>query len=340
MEWPPGISLRRVSESGSVLLALHGELSPLGVDPRRRPLPVHPETKSVILGARASEDGPDTTMEKIRNAVIIHGPGRSGTTLLSRILSMHSAFAWISGYVDRFPGRPVLAVLNRLMAIDVLERWTRSKRYWPRPAEAYQFWNHYFPRFSDSETRSQLPCHDRPEECKRAIRDVLRYHGRPRFITKITGAPRANELEVVFDNPHVIYLHRDPRAVVASYYKQRWGYKRAPERFALKTEVELLTEYVQRYESSFEGRNSLKAFLFDDVSYERLIEAPDPFFRELLPRLRLSHDRNFFKRLRSWQFDAQANQAWRNQLTREGVAFLDDALKEYVGFTARLQRAD
>ena len=276
--------------------------------------------------------------EKIHNAVIIHGPGRSGTTLLSRILSMHSAFAWISGYVDRFPSRPVLAVLNRLMAIDALERWTRSKRYWPRPAEAYRFWNHYFSYFSDPDTRRQSPHSDRPQECVTAIRKIQRYQGKRRFITKITGAARASELSVVFDAPHVVYIHRDPRAVVASYYKQRWGYKSAPERFAKKTEIELLTEYVQRYEMSFNGRESLKSFPFTDLLYEDMVESPDPFFRRLLKELGLPPERAFFDRLASWRIEKGANDAWKRQLSKEGVAFLDDSLGDYRDFTARLRR--
>ncbi len=143
--------------------------------------------------ASVSADGHPMT-EKISDAVVIHGPGRSGTTLLSQMLSTHSDFAWISGYVDRFPGHPVLAVLNRVMSIDVVERLSRPMRYWPRPAEAYMFWNHYFPYFSEPEIRSDKKPHDRPEECIRAIRRVQQFHGKQRFITKVTGAPRAREL--------------------------------------------------------------------------------------------------------------------------------------------------
>jgi hypothetical protein len=275
--------------------------------------------------------------ERIRDAVIVHGPGRSGTTLLSRILSMHSDFAWISGYVDRFPGRPALAALNRLMAIDALERWTRSRRFWPRPAEAYRFWNHYFPHFSDPETRSRTSPRDRPEECRKAIRTILRLHGKRRFITKITGAARAGEIAAVFDDPQVVYIHRDPRAVVASYYKQRWGYKNAPERFSGKTEIELLSEYVQRYEMSFKGRDALKSFPFTDVLYEDMVEAPELFFRNLLQRLGLPQERVFFERLASWRIEKDTNDAWRNQFTKEGIAFLDDALRERMDFTSGLR---
>lgn len=276
--------------------------------------------------------------EKIADAVVIHGPGRSGTTLLSQILSTHSDFAWISGYVNQFPGQPILAVFNRVMAIDTVERLSRLRRYWPRPAEAYQFWNHYFPHFSDPATRSETVPHDHPDECISAIRKVQRYHGKRRFITKLTGAARAEELAVVFDNPHVVYIHRDPRAVVASYYKQRWGYKTTPDLFAAKTELELLAEYVKRYEMSFKGRDSLKAFRFDDLLYEKMVEVPDLFFRNLLSRLGLPHERAFFDRLTSWELNSQANQAWRKRLSREGIAFLDDSLKEYIDFTTGLER--
>ena len=276
--------------------------------------------------------------EKIPNAVIIHGPGRSGTTLLSQILSTHSALAWISGYVNRFPGHPILTVFNRVMAIDTVERLTRSQRHWPRPAEAYGFWNHYFPHFNHPERRSDIDEHDRPAECITAIRQIQRYHGKHRFITKITGGARAKELAVVFDNPHVVYVHRDPRAIVASYYKQRWGFKDTPDRFAAKTEIELLTKYVKRYEASFKERVSLKAFPFDDVLYEQMVEMPDPFFRNLLSRLGLPHERVFFDRVTSWKLDKQANQAWKNQLSKDGIAFLDDSLKEYIAFTIGLEK--
>ncbi len=275
--------------------------------------------------------------EKIVDAIVIHGPGRSGTTLLSQMLSTHSGLAWISGYVNRFPGHPALAVLNRVMSIDAVERLSRPMRFWPRPAEAYLFWNHYFPYFSEPEIRDDRKPRDRPEECITSIRRVQQYHGKPRFITKITGAPRARELAMVFDNPHVVYIHRDPRAVVASYYKQRWGYKNAPDRFAQKTEIELLSEYVQRYLASFEGRDALKAFQFCDVLYEEMVDGLDPFFRKLLSRLGLPPERAFFDRLTSWTMDKQANQTWRKQLSRDGIAFLDDSLKEHIDFTEALR---
>jgi len=276
--------------------------------------------------------------EKISNAVVLHGPGRSGTTLFSRILSTHSAFAWISGYVNRFPGYPFLAVFNRVMEIDTVERFSRSRRFWPRPAEAYNFWNRYFPHFSEPEIRGRTKQHDRPDECIAAIRHVQRYQKKDRFITKITGAPRATELARVFAYPHVLYIHRDPRAVVASYYRQRWGYKTTPERFESKTEIELLTEYVRRYEMSFEGRGGLKSFQFHDLVYEHMVDQPDHFFRSVLALLGLPQEAAFFDRLTSWKLDRQANKAWTTQFSKEGIAFLNESLAPFIDFTTDLQR--
>ena len=125
---------------------------------------------------------------------------------------------------------------------------------------------------------------------------------------------------------------------MASYYKQRWGYKTTPELFESKTEIELLTEYVKRYEMSFEGRGSLKSFEFYDLAYEHMVEEPDRFFRGVLSRLGLPQEETFFNRLTSWKLDKQTNQAWTRQFSKEGVAFLDESLKSYLDFTMDLQR--
>ncbi len=113
-------------------------------------------------------------VEKIRDAIVIHGPGRSGTTLLNQILSLHPALAWISGYVNRFPSLPALAILNRVVEVPLIERLTRAHRYWPRPAEAYNFWKYYFANFSATVVRERMEKDDRYQACIAAIRNIMR----------------------------------------------------------------------------------------------------------------------------------------------------------------------
>jgi hypothetical protein len=142
-------------------------------------------------------------VEKIKKGVIIHGPGRSGTTLLSNILSLHSDFFWISGYVNRFPRLPFLSMLNKVQAMHKIEEYNRGLRKWPRPAEAYVYWDHFFKGFQGNET-FEFSNMDR-YRCLRSLRVIQKYHGNDRFITKITGASRAKVIDAVFDDPYIIY---------------------------------------------------------------------------------------------------------------------------------------
>lgn len=46
---------------------------------------------------------------------VLLGAGRSGTTLLYKILAMHSKVAYVSNYVQKLPSLPSLSVVNRLL---------------------------------------------------------------------------------------------------------------------------------------------------------------------------------------------------------------------------------
>jgi len=160
--------------------------------------------------------------EKISNAVVLHGPGRSGTTLFSRILSTHSAFAWISGYVNRFPGYPFLAVFNRVMEIDTVERFSRSRRFWPRPAEAYNFWNRYFPHFSEPEIRGRTKQHDRPDEC---IAGFVSGTGLPYFVQTYLGTRNRRCLPGLRSCRAFVERPPGPRYPVLEYAVLQWQLK-------------------------------------------------------------------------------------------------------------------
>ncbi|MEL7058606.1 MAG: sulfotransferase [Acidobacteriota bacterium] len=269
---------------------------------------------------------------RIPNAVILHGPGRSGTTLLNRILSLHPSLGWISGWIDRLPSRPELAFGHRLMDVPAIERWSRERRRWPRSAEAYGFWNHYFPGFSAA-PRGGARADDRPEDCRRAIAAILHWSGKERFVTKLTGAPRDAELQEVFERPFIVWIDRDPRAVVASYLKQRWGYKHRPEQFAATPRQAVLAEGAERYLSSWRGRQRLAALAgerFLDVDYEDLVADPAAFFRRLLAGLSLPASQRFDRLLQGWTIHTGTNAAWRQQLEADDIDFLDQALAEQL----------
>ncbi len=266
--------------------------------------------------------------ERISNAIVVHGPGRSGTTLFYNILALHPSLAWVSGYVDRFPRRPSLALLNRLNDIPLLERWSRGRGKWPRPAEAYGFWNAYFPDFSDPDNRQTPSPADSPESCVATIHSMMTYTAKPRFVTKITGHARAQELDRVFEDPYIVYIQRDPRAVVMSYYKQRWGYKRQPSQFAKKSTRTLLKEYVQRYQAYSRESRRLHRFNYRDVRYEDVVARPAETLAAVLAHTDLPPDERFDELVDSWSLQRGTNQAWRKQLADDDADYLDALLAE------------
>ena len=167
-------------------------------------------------------------MNKIKNAVIIHGPGRSGTTLLSNMLSLHREFYWISGYLNKFPHLPILTLANNLQFLKYFEEFSRAKKKFPRPAEAYNFWTYYFPDFN---TIDGTPKIDEVQSALKTLHKMDQFSMGHRFITKLTGYSRFNYLESLFENPTVLWIDRNPESVVMSFYKQKWGYKSKPEQF-------------------------------------------------------------------------------------------------------------
>ncbi|MEP7037411.1 MAG: sulfotransferase, partial [Acidobacteriota bacterium] len=214
---------------------------------------------------------------------------------MSNILSLHPELGWISGYIDYFPQQPFLSVLNRIQDIKAIESFSRGRKKYPRPGEAYKFWKHYFPDFnSPADYKMNADNTDnKPQQCIQAIESIPKYSGKQRFITKITGLPRNRQLAQVFENPYIIYINRDPRAVVMSYYKQRWGYKTEPEAFKAIPFEKHIEVYTERYRASWDGVKELKKFQFLSVNYEDLVEESDNFFDKILEFTRLEKSSKF-----------------------------------------------
>ena len=78
-------------------------------------------------------------MEKVKGAIILNGPGRSGTTLVYQILANHEDLAWISGWMNKFYKWPILSFFNKFYRAN----WNNYKVA-PKPAEAYGYWKGFY----------------------------------------------------------------------------------------------------------------------------------------------------------------------------------------------------
>ena len=158
-----------------------------------------------------------------RKVITIVGTGRCGSTLLHRLLARHDDVGWLSTFNEVLPGQPWLSVFSGLYRWPLPSR-IRHARAFPKPFEAYRFWEHYLPEFSRRER--PLTADDVPEDGVDPVRSVtariLEFQRKTRFLIKVTGWSRIAYLDRIYPNALFISLRRDPRAVVSSWAKAGW----------------------------------------------------------------------------------------------------------------------
>ena len=155
--------------------------------------------------------------------VVLVGTGRCGSTMLHRLLAMHDELGWISTFNEVVPSQPWLAVFGRLYRAPLPSR-AKDWKAFPKPFEAYRFWEHYLPGFS---RRDRPPtAADVPDAGLAPVRTatarILRAQGRPRLLVKVTGWSRIAYFDRIYPDARFISLRRDPRSVVSSWMKAGW----------------------------------------------------------------------------------------------------------------------
>jgi hypothetical protein len=158
--------------------------------------------------------------------------GRSGSTLLFEILAAHPELAWFTQYLNRAPGWPSLAMISRLGGLGPAFRrrppgseagaaWLERLRI--RPAEAYGVWRHYCgERFLRDFLTGTTATEEERERLLWFASRVVRYQGRPRLASKITGPARIEYLNSIFEDALFVHLVRDGRAVAESLLRRNF----------------------------------------------------------------------------------------------------------------------
>ena len=214
----------------------------------------------------------------IDTPIFVIGTGRCGTTALMDLIAYHPAFAWPSQYTARWPRRPRLAALSRIVAAPPFSSRLKFARFVPKHAENYSEWDDRFPGYAEP-FRDLVADDASPivaERIRASVRDITRYQGRSRFMTKYTGWSRIGFVRAIFPDAKFIHIVRDGRAVAYSYTTMPWwdgwgGVQRSRWTFSDPGMLRAL----ESYGHSFVALAALQwRMLIDDIS-EKSASLPD-----------------------------------------------------------------
>jgi hypothetical protein len=150
--------------------------------------------------------------------IVVVGCGRSGTTLLYRMLSCHRDLAWFSNLTDRWPSVPALAALSNLF--PVAARRGVQAGVIPIPSEGYPLWNE-LTRLDGLPVDEPLSERDVSGRARalatERIRSIMRFQRKRRFVNKATrNVRRLRYVDALLDEAVFVHVLRDPRATVSS----------------------------------------------------------------------------------------------------------------------------
>lgn len=282
-------------------------------------------------------------MATVDRPIVVVGTGRCGSTMMHRIVALHEDVGWLSTFNEVFPMQAWLSSFSNLYRSEVLGTKVKHLPFFPKPFEAYKFWEHYLPGFGRRErplTREDVP-EEGIEPVRAAVERILRHQRRPRLLVKVTGWSRIAYFDRIFPDALFVFLNREHKAVVSSWVQAGWldvtsavdsdrwqwgevtaAYRTLWEELgggpllsaAVKIQLDLddIRENVRR----FPGR-------CHEMQYEDLITTPIPTLQEMLAFSGLRWAPDFERRIRGMIF-YDPRDKWKQSLSEEEGRLVDE----------------
>ncbi len=274
-------------------------------------------------------------MIDVDRPIVIVGTGRCGSTMLHRILALHRSLGWLSTFNEVFPTQLWLSVFSNLYRTSL----PVNVRHWPafpKPFEAYKFWEHYLPAFSRREkpqTRADVPA-AAIGPVRDAVEELLGYQNRERLLIKVTGWSRIAYFDRIFPQARFIFLNRELRSVLSSWaqagwldvtssidseewqwgevpalYRRLWSELGGGPVLSAAVKIQLDLDDIRSNVAQFPDRCR-------EIQYENLVSDPHECLRTITDFCGLDWYTGFEQRLAAMKFYDAANK-WKRYLTEE-----------------------
>jgi hypothetical protein len=276
------------------------------------------------------------------------GTGRCGSTVLHELIARHSEVGFLSNLEDRFPLPKAAGRLNNEIYRALPRSFTLKGRLRFAPSEGYRALDRNVSSVICTPARDLLAEDVTPwldDMLHRYFDERAHVQGKPLFLHKFTGWPRAGFLNRVFPEARFVHVVRDGRAVASSFLQMPWwrGYA-GPSEWGWGS----LTEEDQReWESSdrsfavlagiqwkilieaFENaRAQIPSERWLEIRYEDFVSDARTVTGRVLDFLGLEWTREFEAAFIRTQISAGRADAYRNDLGIHQLAMLDACLAE------------
>ncbi|MBN8507166.1 MAG: sulfotransferase [Burkholderiales bacterium] len=282
--------------------------------------------------------------------VFVIGAGRSGTTLVHKLLAMHAAVGFVSNFVGRWPGLVWLSTLNRVPAAwPVLKRWSwfdaegaayldrpraLLRTIVPTPTEGEGIYRHCGIPLTPAP--GQAPDPTACERLARTLEGIRRRSGATVVVAKRTANNRRIAwLKQALPEARYIHLVRDGRSVAHSLLGVGWWSDhtlfwagRTPRQMvgAGADELALAAEnWKQELALIEEGLRLLHPQRVLQMRFEDLLAAPTRETERAFDFLgiRTDSDPCYRKGVESLGLRPQS-EAWRKKWSAEQIAIVND----------------
>ena len=270
--------------------------------------------------------------------------------MVEEVLAAHPATGFMSNLEDRSRVGALARPWNNRVYRLVPRSLTRKGRLRFAPSEGYRALDREVSPIISKPWRDLTAQDATPwlaERTRRFFEVQAKGQGRPVFLHKFTGWPRAGFLATVFPDAKFIHVVRDGRAVANSWLQMYWwegfhgpdhwqwgplphGYQAEWQESGHSFPVLAGLLWKVLIDAHESAAAALPADRWLEIRYEDVVARPRETFGAMLDFAQLPPDAAFSKALARQAFDPGRSDAFRRDLGPENVAALTKSLRAHL----------